>query len=89
MTLLVKALEVVKTGIGMPSFASDRSYIEYFLSAGVRWKRRRYHIVGCLDPAIPGKVSALAGMFLSFQVLEIFLHSGVDPRTGLEAGPLK
>ena len=91
MTLLVKALDVVKTGIGMPSFASDRSYIEYFLSAGVPLEEaRRYHIVGCLDPAIPGKVSALAGMFFVVpKVLEIFLHSGVDPRTGLEAGPFE
>lgn len=89
--LMVKALEVVKTGIGMPSFASDRSYIEYFLSAGVPLEEaRRYHIVGCLDPAIPGKVSALAGMFFVVpKVLEIFLHGGVDPGTGIELGPFK
>lgn len=89
--LMVKALKLVKTGIGMPSFASDRSYIEYFLSAGVPLEEaRRYHIAGCLDPVIPGKVSALAGMFFVVpKVLEIFLHNGVDPRTGLEAGPFE
>ena len=26
---MIKALEVVKTGIGMPAFALDKSFIEY------------------------------------------------------------
>ncbi|MGB9886964.1 MAG: glycyl radical protein [Moorellales bacterium] len=91
MALMVKALEVVRTGIGMPAFASDRSYIEYFLAAGVPLEEaRNYHIVGCVDPAIPGKVSALAGYFFVLpKVLEIFLNGGVDPRTGIELCPYK
>ncbi|HEX7474759.1 MAG TPA: pyruvate formate lyase family protein [Dehalococcoidales bacterium] len=89
--LLVKALEVVKTGIGMPAMALDKSFIEYITSGGIPLEdARNYHLAGCLDPAIPGKASFLAGSFFVVpKVLEIFLNNGIDPRTGLEAGPFK
>jgi pyruvate formate-lyase/glycerol dehydratase family glycyl radical enzyme len=89
--LLIKALEVVKTGIGMPALALDKSFIDYMTSGGIPLKdARNYHLAGCVDPAIPGKASFLAGLFFVVpKVLEIFLNNGVDPRTGLEAGPFK
>ena len=89
--LLVKALEVVKTGIGMPALALDKSYIDYLTSGGIPLEdARNYHLAGCVDPAIPGKASFLAGSFFVIpKVLEIFLNDGVDPRTGLEACPFK
>ena len=89
--LLVKALEVVKTGIGMPALALDKSFIEYMTSGGIPLEdARNYHLAGCVDPAIPGKASFLAGSFFVVpKVLEIFLNDGIDPRTGLEAGPFK
>ena len=34
-TLMLKALEVVKTGIGMPAFVGDKSYIQYLINQGV------------------------------------------------------
>src|SRR4030043_442128 len=53
---LIKALEVVKTGIGMPAFVGDRSYIEYLLSEGLSLEdARNYAMGGCIDPTIPGK----------------------------------
>ena len=62
--LLIKALEVVKTGIGMPAMALDKSFIEYLTSGGVPIEdARNYHLAGCVDPAIPGKASFLAGSF--------------------------
>jgi pyruvate formate-lyase/glycerol dehydratase family glycyl radical enzyme len=89
--LLVKALEVVKTGIGMPALALDKSFIDYLTSGGIPLEdARNFHLAGCVDPAIPGKASFLAGLFFVVpKVLEIFLNNGVDPRTGLEAGPYK
>jgi formate C-acetyltransferase len=89
--LLIKALEVVRTGIGMPALALDKSFIDYMTSGGIPLgDARNYHIAGCIDPAIPGKASFLAGLFFVVpKVLEIFLNDGVDPRTGLEAGPFK
>ena len=85
--LLIKALEVVKTGIGMPALALDKSFVEYLISGGIPIEdARNYHLAGCVDPAIPGKASFLAGsFFVAPKVLEIFLNDGVDPRTGLEA----
>jgi formate C-acetyltransferase len=65
--LLVKALEVVKTGIGMPALALDRSFLDYLTSRrNTLEEARNYHLAGCVDPAIPGS-SFLAGFFSLFQ----------------------
>ena len=79
--LLVKALEVVKTGIGMPALAMDKSFIDYMTSGGIPLQdARNYHLAGCVDPAIPGKASFLAGLFFVVpKVLEIFLNNGLIP----------
>jgi pyruvate formate-lyase/glycerol dehydratase family glycyl radical enzyme len=85
--LLVKAIEVVKTGIGMPAMALDQSFLDYMTSGGIPIEEaRNYHLCGCVDPAVPGKASFLAGSFFVVpKILEIFMNNGVDPRTGLEA----
>jgi len=89
--LMVKALEVVKTGLGMPALALDQSFIDYMTGGGIPLEdAREYHLAGCVDPAIPGKASFLAGLFFVVpKVLEIFLNEGVDPLTGLEVCPFK
>ena len=89
--LMMKALEVVKTGVGMPAFVGDRSYIEFLLSKGVPIPvARNYALGGCLDVALPGLMRIVgASFFVAPKVLEIFLNDGVDPRTGLEVGPFK
>jgi len=87
--LMVKALEVVRTGIGMPALALDKSFIDYLTHGEIPLEEaRNYHLAGCVDPAIPGKASFLAGLFFVVpKVFEIFLNNGVDPRTGLEIRP--
>ena len=87
--LMQKALEVVKTGIGMPALALDNSFIDYMTSGGIPLdEARNYHLAGCVDPTIPGKQSFLAGLFFVVpKVFEIFLNNGTDPRTGLNVGP--
>lgn len=89
--LMIKALEVVKTGIGMPAFVADKSYIEFLLSKGVPLQvARNYALGGCLDVAIPGMARIIeANFFVVPKILEIFLNEGVDPRTGLDIGPFK
>ncbi len=89
--LLIKALEVVKTGIGMPAMALDNSFLEYLTAGGIPLEEaRNYHLAGCVDPAIPGKASFLAGSFFVVpKVLEIFLNDGLDPRTELQAWSFK
>jgi pyruvate formate-lyase/glycerol dehydratase family glycyl radical enzyme len=89
--LMMKALEVVKTGVGMPAFVGDKSYIEFLLSKGVPFPVvRNYALGGCLDVALPGLMRIVeASFFVVPKVLEIFLNGGVDPRTGLKVGPFK
>lgn len=87
--LMLKALEVVKTGIGMPAFVGDRSYIGYLTGQGVPISdARNYALAGCLDVNIPGKsrINAIS-MFVAPKVLEITMNNGIEPRTGKQLGP--
>jgi pyruvate formate-lyase/glycerol dehydratase family glycyl radical enzyme len=87
--LMLKGIEVVKTGIGMPAFVGDKSYIEFLCSQGVPLEEaRNYALGGCLDINIPGKsrLSAVA-MFIVPMVLEIAMNNGIDPKTGQQLGP--
>jgi pyruvate formate-lyase/glycerol dehydratase family glycyl radical enzyme len=87
--LMLKALEVVKTGMGMPAFVGDRSYIGYLVSQGVSLQdARNYALAGCLDVNIPGKSRINAfGMFNAPLVFELFMNNGAEPRTGRQLGP--
>ena len=87
--LMLKALEVVKTGMGMPAFIGDRSYIGYLAGEGVSLQDARdYALAGCLDVNIPGKSRINAfGMFNVPLVFEIVMNNGVEPRTGRQLGP--
>jgi formate C-acetyltransferase len=87
--LMMKSLELVKTGIGMPAFVSDNSYIEFLLSLGATLKDARdYAIAGCLDACVAGK-SRIGRMpvFIIPRVFDFFLHNGVDTKTGQQWGP--
>jgi formate C-acetyltransferase len=86
--LMIKALEVVKTGIGMPAFVGDRSYTAFFMRDGVPLEEaREYVITGCLDANLPGRSRTVAiGMFIVPLVFDIFLHNGTDPGTGVRVG---
>ena len=87
--LLLKGLEVVKTGMGMPAFIGDPSYIGYLTGEGVPLEdARNYTLSGCLDVNLPGKSRTSAiGMFIVPKVLEIAIHNGFDPRLGIQIGP--
>jgi len=86
--LMLKALEVVKTGIGMPAFVGDKSYIGYLTGEGVALKdARNYAMAGCIDAAISGKSRiASYGMFIVPKVLEITLNNGIEPQSGRQIG---
>jgi pyruvate formate-lyase/glycerol dehydratase family glycyl radical enzyme len=86
--LMLKALDVVRTGIGMPAFVGDKSYIEYLVGQGVPLRDARdYALAGCLDVNIPGKSRIHAfGMFIVPRVLEIAMNNGFDPLTGTQLG---
>jgi pyruvate-formate lyase len=87
-SLMLKAVELVKTGIGMPAFVGDKSYIDYFQSHGVALEEaRNYAMAGCIDVALPGKSCMMAVAFLIVpMILEVALNNGVLPRTGERLG---
>ena len=87
--LMMKALQVVKTGLGMPAFVGDKSYLAFFEGNGVPLEDARdYVLTGCLDANIPAKSrTAAIGMFIVPLVFEIFLRDGIDPNTELQVGP--
>jgi pyruvate formate-lyase/glycerol dehydratase family glycyl radical enzyme len=87
--LMLKALEVVKTGIGMPAFIGDKGHIEFLLSRGVPVNMARdYILAGCLDINLTGNSLIVSEpMFIVPRVLDIFMHNGVDPKTGKQVGP--
>jgi pyruvate formate-lyase/glycerol dehydratase family glycyl radical enzyme len=89
--LMIKALEVVKTGVGMPAFIGDKAYVEWLLSRGIPLELARdYVMAGCIEVSLPGHSRQPKCTFLvPPKILEIFMNNGVDPRTGLEIGPFK
>ena len=86
---MLKALEVVRTGIGMPAFIGDESYIAFLMSRGVPLElAREYAISGCVDPEIPAQSYTIAAYTcLTTVIFDIFIHNGIHPRTGKQLGP--
>ncbi|MBR5730537.1 MAG: hypothetical protein IKX89_01160 [Firmicutes bacterium] len=89
---IVEGLKVVKTGIGMPCFVGDRSYINFFLSRGVPIEfARNYSMAGCVDGYIANATRGqVAAMFIVTLVYDIFLHNGYCPwikdQVGIKTG---
>lgn len=86
--LLVKAMHVVKTGIGMPAFIGDRSYIEFFTSGGMPVEEaHNYCATGCVDGNVPAVTrSQVVTFFVLPQAFDVFLHNGVCRYTGERVG---
>ena len=89
---IVEGLKVVKTGIGMPCFVGDKSYINFFLSRGVPIeKARNYSMAGCVDGYIANATRGqVAAMFIVTLVYDILLHNGYCPwikdQVGIKTG---
>lgn len=87
--LMLEAMKLVRSGLGMPAFVSDENYIRGLVDQGVPLEEaREYALAGCVDLNIPGKSRICAvGMFIVPRVLEIMMHGGVNPATGEQIGP--
>lgn len=89
--LLDKAFECAKVhGAGIPAFFSDLVNIPYLLGRGHTIEHARdYAIAGCINAVYPNTFSWVRGN-IGFnnmaKVLEVVLHKGVDPRTGVKIG---
>ena len=86
--LMVKALEVVKLGLGMPAFVGDKSYINFFQYHDMPIEdARNYIMCGCLDGAIPGKSrTATFGFIVVALAFDIFMHNGFNKGTNEMVG---
>jgi pyruvate-formate lyase len=87
--VMLAAVDLVSTGIGMPSFVSEDSYIRTLESYGVPTEDARdFVITGCVDMHLPGKSLCHAmGMFIVPKVLEITMNNGVLKENGKVIGP--
>lgn len=80
--LLRKALECVRTGIGMPAFIGDNSYINFFTSQSETNKlsvetARDYVATGCVDGNVQAVTrTQVAVFFIIPQAMDICMHQG-------------
>lgn len=86
--LMKKALEVVRTGIGMPAFVGDNSYINFFVNNGMPLRDARdYCMTGCVDGNIPARSrTQVVTFFIISQAFDIFMHNGYCRYTGENVG---
>ena len=90
--LLKKSLEVVRTGIGMPAFVGDESYINFFTMNGMTLENARdYCMTGCVDGNVPARSrTQVVTFFIITQAFDIFMHNGfcryTKEKVGIETG---
>jgi len=86
--LLKRAIQIVRTGFGQPSFFNTEAIIQEMLHQGKSLEdARQGGASGCVEAGIFGKENYnLTGYFNLPKVLEITLHNGIDPRTGKKVG---
>lgn len=90
--LLKKSLEVVRTGIGMPAFVGDDSYINFFTDNGMSLENARdYCMTGCVDGNVAARSrTQVVTFFIISQAFDIFMHNGfcryTKENVGIETG---
>lgn len=85
---LMSAVDVVKEGFGQPSMFNTDMIIKELLRAGKSIEdARRGGPSGCVEISAFGKESCILTGYCNWpKILEITLHNGVDPRTGVQVG---
>lgn len=83
---LMRCIDVIKCGFGMPAFNNDEIVIPEFIKLGVeKHDAYNYASIGCIEVAIPGKWGyRCTGMsFINFaRILLAALNKGTDATTG-------
>lgn len=80
--LMIKALECVRSGIGMPAFVGDESYINFFTKQSETNKlsveeARDWCCTGCVDGNVQAVTrTQVACFFIVPQAMDIALHNG-------------
>lgn len=81
MKLMVKALECVRSGVGMPAFVGDESYINFFTkqpgNALTVEEARDWCCTGCVDGNVPALTrTQVACFFIIPHAMDVALHNG-------------
>ncbi|MFK5952111.1 MAG: formate C-acetyltransferase/glycerol dehydratase family glycyl radical enzyme [Desulfobacterium sp.] len=87
--LLVKAAEVIRTGIGYPALMNDKVIIPKQLIRGATMEEARDYCTNCVETDIPGKTDSRAHSgYVNFpKCLLLALNNGKDPDTDIQIGP--
>lgn len=81
--IMTKALECVRSGIGLPAFIGDESFINFFVNQSETnclpiEVARDYVPTGCVDGNIPGITrTQVATFFVVPQAMDICMHNGL------------
>ncbi len=88
---LLKAIEVVKTGAGMPAWFNDNVAIPHFLrySQASLEDARDWSMGGCVEMQMPKRAPGLnmPPFTNEGKILELALNDGIDPLTGKRLAP--
>jgi formate C-acetyltransferase len=87
--LLLKCVDLIRTGIGQPAFHNGRIAVErHLLHNGAPLElARSFGIAGCVQSAIPGYMDGYWYIRLNVaKMIELALENGKDPLTGIELG---
>ena len=88
--LLERAVDLVSRGGGVPFFFNDQAIVPALVDKGIPLEdARNYAIIGCVEVTIPGRTSphAVSHQTNLAKCLELALNDGLDPLTGIQAGP--
>ena len=78
---MIRAAELVRTGLGQPAYYNDEVIIPALVSRGLTLQdAREYNIIGCVEPQVPGKTEGWhdAAFFNMCRPLELVFSNGVD-----------
>lgn len=88
---ILRAIDLVRTGVGYPAFVSDNAYYPFIINRGIPIEDARDYVIrGCVSWLIPGKNShnhrASSAMLNFTKCLELALNEGKDMLTGNQLG---
>lgn len=80
-SLMIKAAQLTRTGIGLPAYYNDEVIIPSLMSRGLTLEdARQYNIIGCVEPQKSGKTEGWhdAAFFNMCRPLEVVFDNGYD-----------
>jgi len=87
-SLLIRAAELTRTGIGFPAYYNDEVIIPQLISRGLTPEEARdFNIIGCVEPQTPHRTEGWhdAAFFNMCRPVELVFSNGVDK--GEQIGP--